>query len=139
MCTVDWVSANITPVFKKGNKQLVSNYRPISLTCIIVKVLERIIFDKFYELLESHKILSDAQFGFGYLIVWSQVQNEPIVCEESHDDLSSGDTLVTDLRVRGVWQPQVDALFDVRVVDTDVPSYQGRTPQAVLHAAETEK
>jgi len=27
---VDWVSANITPVFKKGNKHLVSNYQPIS-------------------------------------------------------------------------------------------------------------
>ena len=61
---LDWVSANITPVFKKGNKHLVSNYRPISLTCIIVKVLERIIFNKFYTLLESHQVLNDAQFGF---------------------------------------------------------------------------
>ena len=61
---LDWVSANITPVFKKGNEHLVSNYRPISLTCIIVKVLERIIFNKFYTLLESHQVLNDAQFGF---------------------------------------------------------------------------
>ena len=61
---VDWVSAKITLVFKKGNRHLVSNYRPISLTYIIVKVLERIIFNKFYKLLESHKIFSDAQFGF---------------------------------------------------------------------------
>ena len=38
---VDWVSANITTVFKK---HLVSNYRPVDLTCFIVKVLERIIF-----------------------------------------------------------------------------------------------
>ena len=51
------------------------------------------------------------------------VQKEPIVCEASHDDQSSGDTLVADLRVRGVWQPQVDDLFNVKVVDTDVPSY----------------
>ena len=61
---LDWVSANITPVFKRGNKHLVCNYRPISLTCIVVKVLERIIFKKFYSLLESHQLLSDAQFGF---------------------------------------------------------------------------
>ena len=61
---LDWVSVNITPVFKKGDKHLVCNYRPISLTCIIVKVLERIIFNKFYTLLESHQVLSDAQFGF---------------------------------------------------------------------------
>ena len=49
-------------------------------------------------------------------LVWSQVQKEPIVCEAHHDDLSSGDTLVADLRVCGVWQPQVDVL---RAVDTD--------------------
>ena len=72
-------------------------------------------------------------------LVWSQVQKEPIVCEAHHDDLSSGDTLVADLRVCGVWQPQVDVLFDMRAVDTDAPSYQGRTPQAVLRTAETEK
>jgi len=37
-------------------------------------------------------------------LVWSQVQKEPIVCEVSHDDLSSGDdTLVANLRVLGVW------------------------------------
>ena len=34
----DWVSANITPVFKIGDKQQVSNYQPISLTCILCKV-----------------------------------------------------------------------------------------------------
>ena len=60
----DWISANITPVFKKGNKHLVSNYHPISLTCILVKVLERMIFNKLYPLLESHKVLNDALFGF---------------------------------------------------------------------------
>ena len=32
----DWTSANVTPVFKKGNKHLVANYRPISLTCTVV-------------------------------------------------------------------------------------------------------
>ena len=69
-------------------------------------------------------------------LVWSQVQKEPIVCEASHDDLSSGDTLVADLRVHGVWQPQVNGLFDMRAVDTDA---LGRTPQAVLRTAETEK
>ena len=39
----EWKSANITPVFKKGVKETVTNYRPISLTCIVVKVLEKLI------------------------------------------------------------------------------------------------
>ena len=46
---------------------------------------------------------------------------EPVVCESSNDP--SGVTLIADLQVRGVWQPQVDVLFDVCVVDTDTPSY----------------
>ena len=53
-------------------------------------------------------------------LAWGQVIREPVVCKSSNDP--SGVTLITDLRVRGAWQPQVDILFDVRVVDTDVPS-----------------
>ena len=49
------------------------------------------------------------------------------------------DILVADLSVRGAWQPQVTALFDVRIVDTDAPSYLGKFPEAVLKDAEREK
>jgi len=48
-------------------------------------------------------------------------------------------TLISDLRVHCVWQPEVDVLFDVRDVDTDAPSYHGHSPQAVFSSAETEK
>ena len=61
-----------------------------------------------------------------------------MVCEDKMDDPSS-ETLIADVRIRGVWQSQVDALFDVRIVDTDAPSYQSRSPQAVLRTAEVEK
>ena len=63
---------------------------------------------------------------------------EPIVCESSFADLSSV-TLFADLRIHGVWQPQVDFLFDVHVTDVDAPSYRSRSSQAVLCSAEVEK
>ena len=50
---LDWVSANVTPVFKKGDKHQASNYSPISLTCILCKVLEKIIHQQLYTLHES--------------------------------------------------------------------------------------
>ncbi len=42
----EWKLGHVVPIFKKGDKHEVSNYRPISLTCIIVKILERIIKDE---------------------------------------------------------------------------------------------
>ena len=41
-----WRFANISPIFKKGHISLSSNYRPISLTSVISKILERIIRDE---------------------------------------------------------------------------------------------
>ena len=64
---LEWVSANVTPVFKKGYKHCISTYRPISLTCILCKVLERIIHRKLYSLLESHHVLSDPQLTLGFV------------------------------------------------------------------------
>ena len=59
----EWRAHKITPVFKSGDRLSVMNYRPISLLCIISKVLEKIIFDKTYDHLVS-TIISHAQFGF---------------------------------------------------------------------------
>jgi len=41
----DWKAANITPIFKKGNRQRVDNYRPVSLTSLIGKACETVIRD----------------------------------------------------------------------------------------------
>ena len=47
--------------------------------------------------------------------------------------------MIADLGVRGVWIPQGEALFDVRVVDTDAASYINRSMSTVLASAEEEK
>ena len=38
-----WKEANVSPIFKKGDKSDPANYRPISLTCVLCKVLEHIV------------------------------------------------------------------------------------------------
>ena len=68
---------------------------------------------------------------------YREVTKEPIIREA--DDTQSITALVADLRIRGVWQPQAEALFDIRVVDTDAQSYAHRTVDDVLISAEKEK
>ena len=55
-------------------------------------------------------------------------------------DSSDGtDVLIADLCVHGAWEPQTEALFDIRVVDTDAQSYCADTPHDVLSTANGEK
>ena len=69
--------------------------------------------------------------------VWPQVIKEPIVNEATATSSDPG--LRLDLGIRGVWQPQVEALFDVRVIDTDAPSHCHRAPNAILESSSQEK
>ena len=39
----DWKKANIKPIFKGGDKKIVENYRPVSLTSVVCKLVEKII------------------------------------------------------------------------------------------------
>ena len=59
---VIWRTANVVPVHKKGDRKDVRNYRPISLTCIAMKVLERLVN---YQLLDKcYSKLDTRQHGF---------------------------------------------------------------------------
>ena len=53
-----WTKANFSPVFKKGNKNDPANYRPISFTCILCKVMEHIIASKLTQHLNQHNVYS---------------------------------------------------------------------------------
>ena len=59
-----WKTAIITPVFKKGTAGNVNNYRPISLTCVPCKIMERIISQKIYQHFINNNVLHHAQHGF---------------------------------------------------------------------------
>ena len=58
----EWKVHCITPVYKSGDKSLVENYRPISLMCIVSKVLERLIYDQVSVFLSDS--ISPSQFSF---------------------------------------------------------------------------
>ena len=57
---LEWKKVNIVPVHKKGDKQSLKNYRPVSLLPICDKILERLIFNEMFRfLIEDNLILSN--------------------------------------------------------------------------------
>ena len=59
-----WKKAIVIPVHKKGPTGTMSNYRPISLTCVLSKIMESIISRKIYTFLSDHGVLHRSQHGF---------------------------------------------------------------------------
>ena len=60
----DWKNSNVTVIFKKGKKDCVENYRPISLTCISCKIMESIIRDYIMSYFKVQNLFSNFQYGF---------------------------------------------------------------------------
>ena len=61
---IEWREANVTPLFKKGSKLIRSNYRPVSLTLVICKILESIVRDHIIKYLKINAIITPSQHGF---------------------------------------------------------------------------
>ncbi|RVE51677.1 hypothetical protein evm_003649 [Chilo suppressalis] len=59
-----WKLANVQPVPKKGSHADPANYRPISVTSLLCKSMERVLNHKILAYLEANDLLSDRQFGF---------------------------------------------------------------------------
>ena len=60
----EWKKAHVIPVYKKGSKIKATNYRPISLTSTVVKILESIIRTELFDFLLENNILNHQQHGF---------------------------------------------------------------------------
>lgn len=56
--------SKVVPIFKKGNRDLPSSYRPVSLVPVLGKVLERIMHSQLYQHFEQNSIFSTSQYGF---------------------------------------------------------------------------
>ena len=60
----EWRKANVVPVHKKGNKQILENYRPVSLLPICGKILERLIYNSLFEFFNANELISSNQSVF---------------------------------------------------------------------------
>ena len=56
--------AKVIAMHKKGNKNYPNNYRPISILTCFSKILERLIYNRFFEFLKQHNTIYKAQYGF---------------------------------------------------------------------------
>ena len=59
----EWKKANVVPVRKKGDKQILKNYLPISLLPIAGKIFERLFYDRMFEFFIANNLISKNQLG----------------------------------------------------------------------------
>ena len=94
---LDWKCAIVVPIFKKGKRDMRENYRPVSLTSVVCKILEKLIRNALTDHLVSNRLLSDNQFGF---VPGRSCALQLLVCMESWtkalDDGAEVDIIYTD-------------------------------------------
>ncbi|KAK2172653.1 hypothetical protein NP493_942g00007 [Ridgeia piscesae] len=56
--SLEWKEANIVPLFRKGSRNKSENYRPVSLTLVICKLLERLIKDHLVDFLVTNHVIN---------------------------------------------------------------------------------
>jgi ribonuclease P/MRP protein subunit RPP40 len=61
---LEWREAGVVPLFKKGKKSEPENYRPVSLTSSICKIIESILKDSILDHLDKFSLIKDSQHGF---------------------------------------------------------------------------
>ena len=84
-----WKKANVTPVFKKGDKQNKNNYRPISILPNIGKVFERVVYQEVYSFFKIHNLLTWRNSG--YKSSDSSINQLIYISHKIYESLEKGD------------------------------------------------
>jgi hypothetical protein len=94
----DWKEAAVTPVLKKGNPNLLNNYRPVSCLPAASKVLEIVVCSQLSDYLEQNNLLPKNQHGFrprrSTMTAWPEIQLD--WAQKTEDGLITG-VLLWDL------------------------------------------
>jgi len=79
--------SKIIPVFKKGSRTAVSNYRPISITSPFAKLMEKLMYSRLITYLDKFNLLYDYQFGFrkNFSTLFAVIDVVNIINEELFD------------------------------------------------------
>ena len=93
----DWREANISAIHKKGDKKKVNNYRPVSLTSVCCKLMEKCIRKRIMTYLLENDLLSKKQYGF----------------------ISGRSTLLQLLKVLDKWTTALDSGHEVDIIFLD--------------------
>ena len=56
--------AMVIPIYKAGDVHVFTNYRPISVLCVLSKIFERLVYNRLFSFISKHCILYKYQFGF---------------------------------------------------------------------------
>ena len=56
--------AKVVPVYKSNQKSKLDNYRPISVTTVLSKIIEKVVYNQLSDYLESNNLICPNQFGF---------------------------------------------------------------------------
>ena len=59
-----WTDSTIVPIFKKSSRFDPLNYRPVALTSVVCKVMERVLASALWDYIEENNLISEEQFGF---------------------------------------------------------------------------
>jgi hypothetical protein len=62
-----WKTVLVSAIFKKGNKSLASNYRPVSFTTVVCKIMEKLVRKHILNHMKSQNLFTKRQYGFIYV------------------------------------------------------------------------
>ena len=88
--------ARIAPIFKSGAKGEANNYRPISILTCFSKIIEKLIYARFFNFFKKHDVIYANQYGFQKKLLTAHAILEVVTSayENISDDFHSGSAMV---------------------------------------------